>query len=188
MYADPSGCFWDYVLDFALLGYGISDFIKKPSWGKAGMLLLDVCLSILPFVPAISSARHLNKVDDLVDLTKMYGHIDNFADAGGIIRFANKADFADDGWDLVNSLNKVDGFTVSNTRIGTKIHKTFGGGGKLINFANRVDGIDDIGRIVFELKPYNVRSIRRGIKQLNRYQNVLYDLGNGLYKMVFVVY
>ena len=37
----------------------------------------------------------------------------------------------------------------------------------------RVDGYDDINKIVYELKPNNTRAINRGLKQLDRYLNIL---------------
>lgn len=37
----------------------------------------------------------------------------------------------------------------------------------------RVDGIDYVNRIVYELKPNNPRAIRRGMKQLDRYLDIL---------------
>ena len=189
MYVDPTGHFLDYVLDAVFIGIGIKDFIDDPSWSKAGMLALDVGLAVIPFIPAVSGARHLGKVDDVVDLTRTYGYIDNFADAGGVIRRANKLDFVDDGWDLVQGLNRTDdGFTISNAIIGTNIHSKFMGGGRVINRFNKVDGIDDTLKIIYELKPYNNRSISRGIKQLYRYQNAAFQKYGVIYRMVLVVY
>ena len=37
----------------------------------------------------------------------------------------------------------------------------------------RVDGIDYVNKIAYELKPNNTRSIKRGLKQLNRYLSIL---------------
>ena len=149
----------------------------------------DVVLAVLPFIPAISSARHLNKVDNIVDLTKTYGHIDNFADAGGIIRKANKLDFLDNGWDLVNGLNKTDdGFTISHRFTGTKIHTKFRYGSRVIDIHNRVDGIDDAARLIYELKLYSKRNIRQGIRQLYRYQKAVYKRYGFIYDMILVVY
>lgn len=189
MYSDSTGHFWDYILDGFFIFLGIKDFIENPSWSKVGWLALDIGLAILPIIPALSSARHLNKIDDVIDLTKTYGYIDDFADAGGVIRKANKADFAGDGWNMVQGLSKTDdGFTISNHLIGTDIHKTFMNGGKTINRFNKVDGIDDTLKIIYELKPYNKRSIRKGIKQLYRYQNAVFEEFGYIYKMVLVVY
>ena len=186
---DPSGHFWDYILDAVFIALGIQDFINDPSWSKGLWLALDIGLAILPFIPAISSARHLGKIDDVVDLTKIYGHIDNFADSGGLIRRANKMDFIDNGWDLVQGLNRTeDGFTISNSILGTNIHTKFLNGGRSLNKLNRVDGIDDTLKIIYELKPYNKRNIRKGIKQLYRYQKVALQEYGSIYKMILVLY
>lgn len=199
---DPSGCFWDYVIDGIFIILGAIDFFKEPSWKKGGLLVLDIVLAVIPVIPAISGARHINKVDDVIDLTKSigriddatdlaktYGHIDNFTDAGGVIRKANELDFADEGWDLVQSLSKTDdGFTISSHVTGTKIHTKFMGGGMTINKLNKVDGIDKTAKIVYELKPYNKRNIKKGIKQLYRYQQAILEKTNEIYKMVLVLY
>ena len=188
---DPSGHFWDYILDGIFICIGTYELIKDPSWDKAGWLALDVILAVLPIIPALSSARHLNKVDDLFDLAKAYGHIDNFADSGGIIRRAIDEDFIDNGWDLVKGLNKTeDGFTISHRLTGTKIHSKFivGEGADIINSLNKVDGIDRSLKIIYELKPYNKISIRRGIKQLYRYQKAVFESTGELYRLVLVLY
>jgi RHS repeat-associated protein len=187
-FVDPSGHFWDYVLDAVFIAIGIIDLIDEPSWGKAGLLVLDIGMAICPFIPAISGARHLGKIDDIVDLTKTFGHIDNFADSGGVIRRANQMDFVDNGWDLVQTLNRTeDGFTISTHVTGTKIHKTFMSSYR-IDPKNIADGIDKGAKIVYELKPYNKRNIRKGIKQLYRYREALENAGEGVYSMVLVLY
>ena len=61
-------------------------------------------------------------------------------------------------------------------------------GGREINKFNRVDGIDDGLKIIYELKPYNKRSIRNGIKQLYRYQEAALEKYKSLYRMVLVLY
>ena len=79
------------MLDAVFIGIGIYDFVKDPSWSKGLWFAANIVLAVLPFIPEI-----------------------------GVIRDANKLDFADNGWDLVNGLNKTDeGFTISNRFIGT---------------------------------------------------------------------
>ena len=201
MYVDPSGHHWDAVADAIFIGVDIVDLINEPSWSKAGWLLLDVGLAIVPFIPSTSSARHIGKIDNFVDLAqtydhiddatdliKAYGHIENFADAGGVIRIANQMDFIDNGWDLVQGLKRAEnGFTISNVSVGKQIHNTFMSPFK-INAHNIADGVDDISKTIYELKPYNNRSIRKGIKQLYRYQNAAFEKYGVLYDMVLVLY
>ena len=54
-------------------------------------MALDIGLAIIPFIPAISSARHLNKVDDVMDLASTLNKIDNVNDAVGGIKYADDA-------------------------------------------------------------------------------------------------
>ena len=48
----------------------------------------------------------------------------------------------------------------------------------------RVDGINEITKSIFELKPYNLHSARRGVKQIINYN----DLLGGGFNMVIVLY
>ena len=98
------------------------------------------------------------------------------------------ADFAQNGWDLVQALNKTeDGFTISNVSVGKQIHKTFMKS-TTINSHNIADGVDHTKRVIYELKPYNNRSIRQGIKQLYRYQNAALNEYGALYDMILILY
>ena len=179
----------DYIVDGVFIVLGAADLVADPSWKKGFLLTLDVGLALLPVIPALSGLRHLGKVDDYVDLTKAYGHIDNFADAGGVIRRASASDFVDNGWVLVQGLSRTEvGFTISNHAIGTQIHKTFMGGGRAINMFNRVDGINDTAKIIYELKPFNKRNIRKGIKQLKRYRKAALQKYGFTYSMILVLY
>ncbi len=101
---DVNGHFWDYVFDAVFIAIGIYDFIKEPSWSKAGWLALDIGLAILPFIPAISSARHLGKVDDVIDIASGLNKIDNVNDALGGLRYAD--DVLDTGQDIGTYLLK----------------------------------------------------------------------------------
>ena len=48
----------------------------------------------------------------------------------------------------------------------------------------RIDGIDKVNRIIYELKPNNPRAIARGWKQLDQYANML----GGEWTQVLVLY
>ena len=196
MYYDPSGHWIESVFDILSICYDIyclSTNDGHKDWKNWAVLGLDVACLILPIATGgsaiVRTADMANTIDNAGDLTKIYGHIDGFADAGGIIRRADELDFVDDGWKLVHGLNKTsDGFTVSNRFIGTDIHTKFKYGSRVIDIHNRVDGIDDALRLVYELKPYNKRSIRQGIKQLYRYQKAIYKKTGVMYDMILVVY
>lgn len=188
MMVDPSGYFADYIIDIPFIAYGIWDIIQDPSWSKAGWLALDVVLAVLPFIPVLSAGRHLGKVDNGLDAIKSIKAADKFTDAGGLIRRANQVDFTSDAWKTINGLDNVGDFTRSTSRTGTRIHSGFMNGGRMIDFGNRVDGIDDARKIIFELKPCNPRGVRQGIKQLYRYQNAVFNKTGDVYRMVLVVY
>ena len=80
------------------------------------------------------------------------------------------------------------GFTISHRFTGTKIHSKFRYGSRVIDIHNRVDGIDDAARLIYELKPYNKINIRQGIRQLYRYQKAVYKRYGFIYDMILVVY
>ena len=80
IYHDQSGKFWDYVFDAVFIGIGISDFADDPSWSKGLFLAADIVLAIIPVIPAISSVRHINKFDNIIDATKALNKIDNVTD------------------------------------------------------------------------------------------------------------
>ena len=48
----------------------------------------------------------------------------------------------------------------------------------------RVDGLNEATNTIFELKPYNIRNAKKGIKQIINYNNAL----GGGHKMVIVFY
>jgi hypothetical protein len=69
-------------------------------------------------------------------------------------------------------------YTRSNLRLGQQIHKSYRAGEVILNAKTkeyvlpskkRIDFLDEINGIVYELKPNNPRAIREGNKQLQRY-------------------
>ncbi len=79
--------------------------------------------------------------------------------------------------------NKCGGETAATKR-GRQMHKKwdYGPGVKkevTIAKGARVDGLDPVKKIVYELKPNNRRAIKRGYKQLERYVNILGDGWSG---------
>ena len=68
-YIDPNGnIIWD-IIDFISFGHSAYTFAKKPSWGKAGLLLWDA-LGLMPVVPSSASAKLASK--SLKTLRKQY--------------------------------------------------------------------------------------------------------------------
>ena len=106
------------------------------------------------------------------------------------IRLAKAASYADEftegGLDLAKMLDKTsDGFTISNRLDGIKIHKSFMGNGmKIPGSRLRADGLDSVTKQLYELKPYNRNSLKKGVKQITKYND---ELGGG-YQMILVFY
>ena len=103
------------------------------------------------------------------------------------IRRVSREDFTDEAWARIQSLNhKPDGSTVSSLKDGYFIHKGYKvdipGKEGPVKGAWRADFLTD--KIIYELKPNNANSIRRGIAQLHRYNNAL----DGAHKLILVVY
>ena len=103
------------------------------------------------------------------------------------IRRVSREDFTDEAWARIQSLkHKPDGSTVSSLKDGYFIHKGYKvdipGKEGPVKGAWRADFLTD--KIIYELKPNNANSIRRGIAQLHRYNNAL----DGAHKLILVVY
>jgi RHS repeat-associated protein len=54
---DPSGKFWETIIDIFSIGVSAKDLITNPSWGNAGYLLWDVSAAVLPFAPGSYVAK-----------------------------------------------------------------------------------------------------------------------------------
>ncbi|EGW39338.1 RHS repeat-associated core domain-containing protein [Desulfosporosinus sp. OT] len=69
---DPTGYFWETILDMVNLVYDVVDFFRNPSWGGAGYVGWDV-VSIVPFIPgsyAGKAVKAASKVDEVVDTAR----------------------------------------------------------------------------------------------------------------------
>ena len=103
------------------------------------------------------------------------------------VEYAKQSDFSSDAWDRIKSLeHRADGSTVSSMKDGRLIHKGFKSGvgkeHKMLFGRGKADFVG--GNTIYELKPNNAWSIKRGIQQLHRYNT---GLGGG-YKLVLVLY
>jgi hypothetical protein len=179
---DPSGHWLETVFDLFSLGMSIVDVVINPldPWAWAG--LAGDALDLIPIVTGlgegIKGMRVVAKGADLAD------------DTLTTIRFAKAASYADEfakgGLDLAKLLDKTsDGFTISNRLDGIRIHKSFMENGmKIPGTRLRADGLDEVAGYLFELKPYNRKSLRKGFKQILNYNDSL----GGAYQMVLVFY
>ena len=181
-YADPSGHWIETVFDMFSLGVSVVDVVINPADPFAWAGLVGDSLDLIPFVTGVGEAvkgvRIVAKGVDVMD------------DAYDTIRFVKAAnhidDFADGGMDLVRALDKTsEGFTISNRLDGIRIHHSFMRNGMTIPGSRlRVDGLDRITHVIYELKPYNSANLRKGVKQILNYKD---KLGTA-YKMVIVFY
>ncbi|MDD4157011.1 MAG: hypothetical protein PHY08_10610 [Candidatus Cloacimonetes bacterium] len=72
MRADPSGCFWDTILDIGFTIWSLVDFIKNPTWENAGWLAVDLVFLAIPFIPGIGKGtKAITKIDDVQDIASM---------------------------------------------------------------------------------------------------------------------
>ena len=89
-------------------------------------------------------------------------------------------------------MDKVGDATKSTITAGKKIHKGYKTGYELIEDMtkeavrgkNQLDFLDDVNKIIYELKPFNPNGVRTGIRQLQRYNNAL----GGGYSLILELY
>ena len=108
--------------------------------------------------------------------------------AGDVLTIQKAADFTDDAADIIKGLDRSSGFTKSTRSAGTQIHKGYKVGmpGKEYDKIKgiRIDYLDMDNKVIYELKPFNPRSVKQGVRQLEKYNQKL----DGEYKMVLEVY
>ena len=167
------GLFWDTIFDIVSLCLSIGEVIANPSdpWAWAG-LAGDV-VDLIPFVTGVGEATKTvgatitvaNTIDDTYDT----------------IKIVKATEFTDDALDAIRTLDNIGDATKSTASAGRRIHKGYKTGYELVEDLtkeavrgkNRIDFLDDVNKIIYELKPNNVRGIRDGIHQLQRYNRAL---------------
>ena len=186
MYSDPSGHWIETVFDLISLGTSIVEVVINPADPLAWAGLAGDALDLIPFVTGVGET-----IKGVCVVAKNADLIDAGTQSVKIVKATDRAiDFTDAGIDLVRGLDKtVDGFTISKHTIGTKIHNNFMDNGKYLREARlRVDGIEVAQKLVFELKPYNRRGLKRGVVQLVNYQKALKGLYQKNFDMFLVLY
>ena len=173
MRTDFDGAFWDIFFDIVSLAVSGCEVIANPTdpWAWAG-LAGDV-VDLVPFVTGVGEVTRAVKAANK---------------AGDILTIQKAADFTDDAADIIKGLDRSSGFTKSTRSAGTQIHKGYKVGmpGKEYDKVKgiRIDYLDIDNKVIYELKPFNPRSVKQGIRQLEKYNQ---KLGGG-YKMVLEVY
>ena len=168
MYVDPTGHCIDTVFDLLSLGVSVVEVVINPMdpWAWAG--LGGDALNLIPFVSGLGEGiKGMKVVAKGVDLAD---------DTLDTIKFAKAVDFTDDALDAIKSLDRVGDFTQSSMLVGRTIHSGYKAFDQAAKEFRRVPGIrPDFfdGKTIFELKPYNRNSLRRGVSQLLIYKNKL---------------
>ena len=163
--SDNSGHVWETVFDIVTLGASIIEVIVTPTDPWAWVSLGGDIIDLIPFVTGVGEAAKVAKA------TKK----------ATTIKVAKATDFTKDAGTLVKSLDRSSGFTKSSRSLGQQIHKGYKATKnfpKIGKEFNRIKGIrpDYISfdaKKLFELKPMNKRSLELGIRQLQRYDQVL---------------
>ena len=173
MRKDIDGAFWDTFFDIVSLAVNVCEVIANPTdpWAWAG-LAGDV-VDLVPFVTGVGEVTRAVKAANK---------------AGDVLTIQKAADFTDDAADIIKGLDRSSGFTKSTRSAGTQIHKGYKVGmpGKEYDKIKgiRIDYLDMDNKVIYELKPFNPRSVKQGVRQLEKYNQKL----DGEYKMVLEVY
>ncbi len=187
MRVDHSGALWDTVFDVVSLGLSVVDVINNPDdvWAWVGLALDAV--DLIPFVSGLGEAsdmvRIASKADDIIDAAD---------DVHDTVKIAKAVDFTEDAADKIKALDRSSGFTKSTASMGRQIHNGYKATKEFkLNYKEfrdikgiRPDYVDFDNKIIYELKPMNPRSIKSGIRQLQRYNKAL----GGGFTMILEVY
>ena len=188
MRVDNSGNFWETAFDIVSLAVSIVDVCKNPDDAWAWVGLAADAVDLIPFVAgvgetvrAVTAGRKASKAAISAGETIVDG-----------VKIRKATDFTDEAKQLINSLDHTDGVTKSSASIGRDIHKGY----KATSEYNprfkefdevkgiRPDYVDFDTNTIYELKPMNPRSIKKGIAQLKKYNEIL----GGNFKLVLEFY
>ena len=166
MRVDGDGEFWETFFDVISLGASIVEVCINPTDPLAWIGLAGDAIDLIPFVTGVG------------EVTRAVKTIDKVADT---IQIAKAVDFTDDAADLIKTLDRSSGFTKSTASAGRKIHDGYKVGDRFNPNWKEYNGIKGIrpdyvdfdNKIIYELKPMNPRSVRSGIRQLQRYNKAL---------------
>ena len=163
---DGTGTFWETVFDLVSFGFSIAEVIANPYDPMAWAGLAGDAIDLIPVVTGVGeTVRGLRFVDK----------------AGNTLEIAKAVDLTDTAKDTAAKLHLVEGITKSTRTDGIKIHNGYKYGSGFVDDYKeykKVSGIrpdyyDVDANIIYELKPYNPRAARAGIRQLQKYNKVL---------------
>ena len=163
---DTTGYAWETVFDIVSLGFSIAEVAANPYDVGAWVGLVGDAIDLIPFVTGVGEvARGLRFVDKV----------------GNTLEIAEAVDFTSDTKKIIKKLDNVDGFTKSSRIDGINIHKGYKKGKSFsteYKEYNRINGIRPDyfdGETIYELKPFNPKSAKQGIKQLKKYSERIKD-------------
>ena len=164
---DSSGCAWDTIFDVVSLGFSIAEIIANPYDVSNWIGLVGDTIDLIPIVTGVGETVRGIKFIDKID--------------GNILEVAKAVDFTDNTKIAMEKLEIINGFTKSEKGLGITIHNGYKTGpGFKENYKEfteilviRPDYFDKDKSIIYELKPYNYHSIKRGLSQLKKYNDLL---------------
>ena len=160
---DGTGAVWETVFDVVSLGFSIAEVAANPYDPSAWAGVVGDAIDLIPIVTGVGEAVRAPRFTD-----KM----------GNTLEIAEAVDFTKDARDIIKSLEHTNGFTKSTRSAGRKIHKGYKSGPAFkaeYKEYKKVKGIrpdyyNPKTKTIYELKPYNPRSAKAGVKQLKKYK------------------
>ncbi len=170
------GSAFETVFDIITLGFSIAEVAVNPYDPMAWVGLVGDVIDIIPFVTGVGETVRAIR----------------FADkAGNVLELADAADFTDDAVDVVKTLDRSSNFTHSSSSAGLSVHKGYKVGDEFYDYYKEYRGVsgirpdyyDEAAGVIYELKPFNPSAAKRGIKQLQHYNDLLG--GNSVMRLEF---
>lgn len=166
IHKDSNGKAFETVFDVVSLGFSVAEVIANPYDVSAWAGVIGDVVDLVPFVTGVGET-----IKGLRFLDK----------AGNTLEIAKAVDFTDDARDTIKALDKAGNLTKSTRVDGIKIHTGYKKGEGFSDVFKeytgqpgiRPDYFDSSHHIIYELKPYNVRAARAGVRQLEKYNNLL---------------
>ena len=108
---DPSGLFWDYVLDVLFIAWGIYDLINGgyKDWKNWLALAVDLVFAVLPFVTSGAGQviKAGNKIDNALDVAGVINKIDNMQDMSKVTMIGRNMDRVTDTATLIGKADNL---------------------------------------------------------------------------------
>ena len=163
---DIEGNVWETVFDVISLGASVVEVAVNPTDPWAWASLAGDVVDLIPFVSGVGEVTRAVKTVDKVKDT---------------VQIAKAVDFTEDAANIVKTLDRSSGFTKSTVSAGRKIHKGYKATDNFLSIGKeyskitgiRPDYIDFATKTIYELKPMNPKSIKSGIRQLQKYNKYL---------------